>query len=427
MLGGDIYIRNVYGPAETYIAPVSKVRLMKTRNGYGPAETTIGICYSTVSANKRQGIKLKDIDTVAEKSKMLLLEFNHMNIRNVYGPAETSLWSSKNIIETNGSADSMQSIMNVLGSNPTKYIEKFNNTSVLYDNKLCIHSLFENQVRIHTNDIAVISSEEELTYEELNFRANQIANALIRKGVSIGDIIAFKLQRNSWLIPAILGILKSGALYLPLDIDIPYEREQMILQDSKPKFYITRDNFREFICDNTDNPDITMVSEALCYCIYTSGTTGLPKGVLIKHRNLSNFCNRNDVNNYQYEMIRTGKRLLSVFKSSFDAFGVDWALPLLNGKSLVLVEDEALTNARRLSELIHKNSVDIIHTTPSIIKILLQSQSFISQLNNIKVMMIAAEEFTEQLYEETRKYYAGKLFNGYGPTETTIGCSFGEI
>ena len=321
----------------------------------------------------------------------------------------------------------MQSIMNVSGSNPTEYIEKFNNTSVLYDNKLCIHSLFENQVRIHTNDIAVISSEEELTYEELNARANQIANALIRKGVSIGDIIAFKLQRNSWLIPAILGILKSGALYLPLDIDIPYEREQMILQDSKPKFYITRDNFGESICDNTDNPDITMDSEALCYCIYTSGTTGLPKGVLIKHRNLSNFCNRNDVNNYQCEMIRTGNRLLSVFKSSFDAFGVDWALPLLNGKSLVLVEDEALTNARRLSELIHKNSVDIIHTTPSVIKMLLQSQSFISQLNNIKVMMIAAEEFTEQLYEEIRKIYPGKLFNGYGPTETTIGCSFGEI
>ena len=307
-----------------------------------------------------------------------------------------------------------------------KLLYEFNDTVVDYPRDKCVHTLFEEQVEKTPEKVAVIACDKTLTYKELNEEANRIAHALIEKGVGVGNIVAFSLQRKSFLIPTIFGILKSGAAYLPIDLDYPPDRVDYILKDSKTKWFISEDNINEFVSADATNPNVNTTSDNNCYCIYTSGTTGNPKGTLIRHRNLVNFCDNNN-NNYQHSMIKNGTRLISTFKCCFDAFGVDYALFLLNGTSLVLASDEDITNAEKLAYYIQKYNVDVIHATPSTIKAWCGNREYVKAIGNAKIIMVAAENFSPDLYMFLREKSSAKIFNGYGPSETTIGVSFGEI
>lgn len=308
-----------------------------------------------------------------------------------------------------------------------KLLYEFNDTVVDYPRDKCVHTLFEEQVEKMPEKVAVIACDKTLTYKELNEEANRIAHALIEKGVGVGDLVAFALRRKSYLIPTIFGILKSGAAYLPIDPDYSQNRVDYILKDSKAKWFISENNINKFFSANTTDPNVKIASDNNCYCIYTSGTTGNPKGTLIRHRNLVNFCDNNKINNYQHATIRNGTRLISTFKCCFDAFGVDYALYLLNGASLVLANDEEITNAEKLAYLIQKNSVDVIHATPSTIKAWCGNHEYVKAIGNAKIIMVAAESFSPDLYVYLKKKTSAKIFNGYGPSETTIGVSFGEI
>ena len=169
-----------------------------------------------------------------------------------------------------------------------------------------------------------------------------------------------------------------------------------------------------------------MSSEELSYCIYTSGSTGHPKGTLIRHKNFMNFCNNNK-NYYHSCMVNSGTKLISTFKSCFDAFGVDYALFLLNGLTIVFPEEDKMTHSEHLAKLITKYSVDVIHTTPSTIKAFCLNDKYIDAIKHAKIIMVAAENFTSDLYELLSKHTSARIFNGYGPSETTIGVTFGEI
>lgn len=299
----------------------------------------------------------------------------------------------------------------------------FNDTTTDYPRDKCVHQLFEEQVERTPDKIAVIACDKELTYMELNKEANSIAHLLIEKGVCVGDIVAFSLSRKSHLIATILGILKTGAAYLPIDTDYPQERVEYMLADSKAKILLTDDDLIELSIYRKDNPTIEICSDDYCYVIYTSGTTGEPKGILIRHRNLVNFC----INNYHQRMISCGTRLISTFKYCFDAFGVDYALVLLNGLSIVLASDDEITNPELLADLMKNYAVDIIHTTPSTIRIYGTNEKYLTAMKNIKIAIIAAEKFTYDIYELMSRYSNAKIINGYGPSETTIGVAFGEI
>ncbi len=305
-------------------------------------------------------------------------------------------------------------------------IYSFNDTRVDYPKDRCVHQLFEEQVLKTPDKTAVIACDRTLTYDELNKLSNKIANSLIEKGVKANDIVAFALPRNSYLIAVMFGVLKAGSAYLPIDLDFPQDRVEYMIVDSGSKFYITESNLQDFISDNEENPNIEITSDNYCYCIYTSGTTGKPKGTIIRHRNLINFCN-NNINNYQSCMINYGTRLISTFKCCFDAFGVDYALFLLNGLSLVLANDYEMTHAEDLAKLIKKHNVDVIHSTPSTIKAFCGNEKYVEATKKAKVIMVAAENFTPDLYEFLQEHTSAKFFNGYGPSETTIGVSFGEI
>ena len=165
-----------------------------------------------------------------------------------------------------------------------KLLVDFNDTAVDYPRNKCVHTLFEEQDRT-------------LTYRELNEQANRIAHGLIAKGVGVGDIVASALPRRSYLIVAMLGILKTGAAYLPVDPDYPKDRIDYVLLDSGAKYHITSENIHELLeNERCSNPGTAVSTSQICYCIYTSGSTGLPKGTLLKHANVANYVDNNNNN-----------------------------------------------------------------------------------------------------------------------------------
>ncbi len=307
-------------------------------------------------------------------------------------------------------------------------IYDFNDTKADYPKDKCVHQLFEEQVLKTPKNTAVIACDKTLTYDELNKLSNKIANSLIQKGVKANDIVAFALPRNSYLIAVMFGILKSGAAYMPIDPDYPQDRIDYMLEDSNAKFFITEDNLNEFISDSEDNPNVEMTSDNYCYCIYTSGTTGNPKGTLIRHRNLVNFCNIAPQNNLQSSIYEECNSILAIGSITFDISIFEIILSLLLGKTVVLTNEEQLHNIHKLTDLIVYHNVDCMHITPSRLEMLLENYEFKDAFLNIEVIMIGGEELKPELSDKIHKYNKNiNIFNGYGPTETTLGASFGEI
>lgn len=303
----------------------------------------------------------------------------------------------------------------------------FNDTKADYPKDKCVHQLFEEQVLKTPNKTAVIACDKTLTYDELNRLSNRIANSLIQKGVKANDIVAFALPRNSYLIAIMFGILKSGAAYMPIDLNYPQDRIDYMLSDSNAKFFITEDNINELISKNEENPNVKMTSDSYCYCIYTSGTTGLPKGTIVTHRNLNNFCNTNSTNYYQRDLFTNGNCIVCTTAVTFDISVFEIFISLLNNKKIVFANDDEIINANKLSNLILRNEVDVLLSTPSKIQTYCASESFRYSLKQMKLIMVGAEIFPIQLYELLRNYTEATIYNGYGPTETTIGISFGKI
>jgi natural product biosynthesis luciferase-like monooxygenase protein len=182
---------------------------------------------------------------------------------------------------------------------------EWNATQVRYDNGPCIHHLFEQRVAQHPNATALVFEGESLTYAELNNRANQLAKVLIAKGIGPDDMVGVNVNRSFDLMIATLGVHKAGAAYVPLDPAFPADRIAYMVNDAQMRLVITQQNIKadlppssaEVICVDTlvqpgvvaDNPNVAMDSAKLAYVIYTSGSTGNPKGVMVEHRNATNF------------------------------------------------------------------------------------------------------------------------------------------
>lgn len=310
-----------------------------------------------------------------------------------------------------------------------RIIYEFNNTFVKYSKNKCIHTLFEEQVMKTPNKMAVIACDKCLTYSELNEQSNRIANMLIQKGIKKGEIVAFALHRKSYLISCIFGVLKAGAAWLPLDSEYPDERINYILKDSDAHFFITENNIEE-ICKGEciENPAISVDGSDLCYCIYTSGSTGMPKGVKIWHYNLINFCKAdNVVNNLQHFISNYCETVLACGSITFDISNFEIVLSLLLGKTVVFANEQAVSDPRLLAELIVANRIDCIHCTPTKLCVYLANKAFALAFSQIKCVMVGGEKFSQDIYEKICKTSNAKIFNGYGPTETTMGVSFGEV
>ena len=309
-----------------------------------------------------------------------------------------------------------------------KLLYTFNDTAVEYPKDKCVHQLFEEQVERTPDKTAIVACDKTLTYRELNEEANKIAHSLIEKGIGVGDIVAFMLLRKSYMISTILGILKSGAAYLPIDPDYPQDRIDYMLSDSNAKILITENDIEDLLDNSkTFNPCVSMSSESLCYCIYTSGSTGRPKGTLLTHSNVANYVNNNN-NNVVHKIIKSlYNSIVSVTTVGFDIFVTESLLPLVNGMEIVLANEEQSKTQAKLNALLKLTPADVIQTTPTKLKALIANDRELDYIKNIKTIILGGEALDVLLIEDLKKITNADIFNIYGPTETTVWATNAKI
>jgi amino acid adenylation domain-containing protein len=314
---------------------------------------------------------------------------------------------------------------------------EWNNTKIDYPKHQCIHQLFEEQAKKTPNQIAVVFEERSLTYQELNHRANQLAHYLRKLGVETNSLVGIYIERSLDMIVGLLGILKAGAAYVPLDPSYPKERIEYILSNSDAKFLISSSQILEsllnyqaqVICLDTDwssiaqesqdNPQSEVSAEHLCYVIFTSGSTGKPKGVQICHQSLVNF-----IYSMQSEPGLTHHDcMVAVTTISFDIHVLEIYLPLIVGAKLVLASHQIATDGLGLAELMTDHRATVMQATPATWRILLSTH----WKGNPDLKAICGGEALPRELADSLLEKVGCLWNVYGPTETTVWSTTCEI
>ena len=316
---------------------------------------------------------------------------------------------------------SIDEINYICNSEQNKIINLFNTKVKEIDNNKSIVSLFETQTECNGQSVAVILEKNMLTYVELNEKANQIADILLKSGVQKGDKVALIAQRSIEMIIAIFGILKIGAIYVPIDPTYPEERKAYILSDCKPKMIIQYDTTvkseipcldlpsHDKLVQESYNPDIAIDASNLAYIIYTSGTTGKPKGVMISHRGVVSLQTH-----FQSSYgINERDRVAQFANLVFDASIWEITMALLNGAGLVIIPDYIKEDTARLANYFKEKNVSVATLPPNYY---LQTEDV-----TLRLLITAGSESSQDVLDKVRKNQRiNQYINAYGPTETTI-------
>jgi len=317
-----------------------------------------------------------------------------------------------------------------------KILNEFNDPSADYPRDKTLHQLFEEQVIKTPDNVALIFGEERMIYRELNAKANLVANMLRADGVEVGEIVGIMVERSPLMIIGILGILKSGGAYLPIDSIYPEERIKFMLADSGAKILLTQSGLSEKVefdgkrlnldevlyTRNVENLDQLNRSNDLAYIIYTSGSTGVPKGVMIEHRNVVRLL-FNDRNLFDF----TEKDVWTMFHSFCFDFSV-WEMygALLYGGKLIIIDVATTKDVNQFVRLCETQNVTILNQTPSafyqFIKLATSNERKDFALR--KVIFGGEQLIPEMLLDFNTKYPQISLINMYGITETTVHATY---
>ncbi len=308
-----------------------------------------------------------------------------------------------------------------------KVLFDFNDTGVDYPRDKCIHELFEEQAERTPNKVALVAVDKTLTYKELNEEANRIAHSLMEKGIGKGDIVGLMLPRKSYLLSALFGILKTGAAYLPIDMELPKERVEYMCEDTNAKFVVSVDNIESLMQSNgVSNPNVEMSNDSLCYCIYTSGSTGQPKGVMARHRNVVNYISKNEHNIFGKIIKDDFEAIVSISTCSFDIFVTETIATLVNGFRVVLADEQQCRNQHALNKLLTKEKGEFLQTTPTKLKVLTAEPTQRDFLKNVKAILLGGEAMEMSYLNELKKMTNAKIYNIYGTTEVPIWSTFAD-
>jgi amino acid adenylation domain-containing protein/non-ribosomal peptide synthase protein (TIGR01720 family) len=327
--------------------------------------------------------------------------------------------------------------LNMLTENDRMLLDEFNNTQTDYNLDQTIVDLFEAQAAKTPDHLALIDGNTKYTYKELNQKANQLAHHIQNYyNVKPDDLIGIMMNRSEWTIISILATLKSGAAYVPIDIDYPESRKQYIIEESGLDIMIVNTeslfDILEFgtqaisvdmefeTIPNTPeylkNPASETKSNHLAYVIYTSGSTGNPKGIAVEHRNLVNA-----ILDQKHRMSITEADCFSQFISlSFDVSCNEIFTSLISGASLLLLPKELIKNGENFTEYLEENNVTVAHIPPSYLVSL-----EVEKLNFLRVLKVGGEAINMDIVLECAKNI--DVYNEYGPTECTISSNIHKI
>jgi amino acid adenylation domain-containing protein len=306
----------------------------------------------------------------------------------------------------------------------------WNATAVDYPREACIHELFEAQVKRTPDNIAVSFETSALTYAQLNAQANQFAHYLRGLGVGQETLVGLCIDRSEKVFVAMLGIMKAGGTYIPMDPGYPPDRLALMLEDAEAPVLVFQgqetDIFPHYVGQrvdlaalwdvitqqSTENlPNVT-TPENLIYIIYTSGSTGKPKGVMIPHQGFVNLMTAMAA----VPGLSEGDRFLSPTSISFDMVGPELYLPLMCGAEVHMVSRAVATDGKRMAEVLRSSGATAMQATPATWRLLIQSGWEGSQ----DLTIICGGEAMPPDLVQPLLQRCQALWNFYGPTETTV-------
>jgi amino acid adenylation domain-containing protein len=301
-----------------------------------------------------------------------------------------------------------------------------------------VHALLDLSFLEYQEATAVTDGKKSFRYGELYERSNQVCNGLLHAGVTPGTLVGIHMSRSINLLPVMVGILKAGAAYIPLDPLFPAERIDYMIADASLRFIIAdipngkrftgSNNIRILTYDDADNtflnqstspPPSYVDSESLAYILYTSGSTGAPKGVEIQHKAVVNFL----LSMKKAPGITRNDKLLAVTTISFDISGLELLLPLTAGASITLVDSMVAADGFQLKQRIETSGTTIMQATPATWRMLLEA----GWNNGSGFKVLCGGEAMSRDLADRLLATGAEVWNMYGPTETTIWSSISRI
>ncbi|MEK5212940.1 non-ribosomal peptide synthetase DhbF [Bacillus sp. FSL R5-0603] len=313
-----------------------------------------------------------------------------------------------------------------------KVISKWNETAKS-EKLVSLQDMFEKQAVLKPERIALMCDDIQVNYRKLNEEANRLARLLIEKGIGPEQFVALALPRSPEMVASMLGVLKSGAAYLPLDPEFPTDRISYMLEDAKPSCIITTEEIAASLPDNLavpelvldqavtqeiikryspENPDVSVSLDHPAYIIYTSGSTGRPKGVVVTQKSLSNFL----LSMQEAFSLGEEDRLLAVTTVAFDISALELYLPLISGAQIVIAKKETIREPQILAQMIENFDINIMQATPTLWHALITGEP--EKLRGLRVL-VGGEALPSGLLQALQDLHCS-VTNLYGPTETTI-------
>jgi amino acid adenylation domain-containing protein len=324
-------------------------------------------------------------------------------------------------------------------------LEEWNQTGVDYPREVCLHELFEEQAERTPETVALVFEDQQLSYRELNRRANRLAHHLQAVGVGAETVVGIMMERSVEMVVGLLGILKAGGCYLPLDAEYPGERLSFMLDEASVRVLLTQERFCELVqelsgrqlevlyldVDQSLNPGETRAKELSknpgsvvrgenpAYLIYTSGSTGHPKGVLNTHEGI---CNRLLWMQDAYRLTAADS-VLQKTPYSFDVSVWEFFWPLMSGARLVLARPGGHQDAAYLVRLIAQEQITTLHFVPSMLQVFL-SEHGLENCRSLRQVMCSGEALSYELQERFFARFDASLHNLYGPTEAAVDVTY---
>jgi amino acid adenylation domain-containing protein len=320
---------------------------------------------------------------------------------------------------------------------------EWNNTQADYPKDQCIHQLFEAQVERNSNAIALIFEDKQLTYRELNNRSNQLAHYLQKLGIGAEVLVGICLEPSVELIVGLLGILKAGAAYLPLDPNYPCDRLNFMLEEAQVPILLTHsalstqhrlrpleptvsntpvivclDNNWDIAQESKENPSSSVTSDNLAYVIYTSGSTGKPKGVAVPHKAVNRL-----VFNTNYINLDPTDRIAQASNTSFDAATFEIWGALLHGAQLIGISRDIILSPHEFALQLRQKNISVLFLTTALFQ---QIARVVPQaFDSLKYLLFGGEAVDPRWVQKVLKKAPPKqLLHVYGPTESTTFSSF---
>jgi len=312
---------------------------------------------------------------------------------------------------------------------------EWNNTRTAYPSEACIHELFEQQALSMPDRVAVVFEAEQLSYRELNERANRLAHYFRKKGAGPDQLIGICIDRSIEMIVGLLAILKAGAAYVPMDPNHPMERLAYMLDDTKLRVLLTRKDLLDrlplgnasYICldeeseqiakQSAANPENCASADNLAYVIYTSGSTGRPKGVSVPHRGVSRL-----VRGSNYVELNSDEVFLQLTPLSFDVSTFEIWGSLSNGASLI-VYPPCAPLVEEIGEIVQRHKVTTMWLTAPLFHQMIREQ--VSELRGVRQLLGGGDVLSAASVIDALEHLPECLvINGYGPTESTTFASY---